>query len=121
DEAVEDRRRRVGRMVAGAADADLVVLPELWAVGYFAFDSYRDAAESWDGPTITAGREWARTCGVHLHLGSFVERDDHGRLFNTAVLIAPDGTIQHTYRKVHLFGHGSREAELVTPGRELPV
>ena len=27
-----------------------------------------------------------------------------------------EGTLVHTYRKVHLFGYGSREQELLTPG-----
>ncbi|WP_049569411.1 carbon-nitrogen family hydrolase [Streptomyces sp. SBT349] len=121
-ESPADRRARVGGMVARARGADLVVLPELWAAGYFAFDAYAERAEALeDGPTVTAGRAWARELGAYLHLGSLVERDAHGRLFNTAVLIGPDGTIRHTYRKIHVFGYASREAELLTPGTELPV
>ncbi|MER0246736.1 carbon-nitrogen family hydrolase [Streptomyces sp. HSW2009] len=121
DESPTDRRARVGRMVAAAAGADLVVLPELWAPGYFAFDRYAEYAESLTGPTVTAARAWARELGSHLHLGSVVERDAQGRLFNTAVLLAPDGSLVHTYRKVHVFGHASREAALLTPGDRLAV
>ncbi|GCE00812.1 nitrilase-related carbon-nitrogen hydrolase [Embleya hyalina] len=115
------RRERVGAMVEQARGADLVVLPELWAAGYFGFESYAERAEPLNGPTVTAARAWARTLGAHVHLGSFVERDDDGRLFNTAVLITPDGLIAHTYRKIHVFGHASREAELLTPGDRIEV
>ncbi|PPK63630.1 putative amidohydrolase [Actinokineospora auranticolor] len=108
-------------MVADARGADLVVLPELWAVGYFSFDSYPEAAESLDGPTVTLAREWARALDAHVHLGSVIERDARGRLFNTAVLLAPDGTVAQTYRKIHVFGHASREAELLTPGDRVAV
>ncbi|CCH32813.1 carbon-nitrogen family hydrolase [Actinosynnema sp. NPDC047251] len=115
------RRARVGRLVADARGADLVVLPELWAAGYFGFDGYAEHAEPLHGPTVLAARTWAADLGAHVHAGSFVERDDTGRLFNTAVLVAPDGRIAHTYRKVHVFGHASREAELLTPGDALDV
>ncbi|WP_033292604.1 carbon-nitrogen family hydrolase [Amycolatopsis jejuensis] len=116
-----ERRRRVGRMVESARGADLVVLPELWAAGYFAFDTYPAEAEALDGPTVQAAKGWARSLEAHVHLGSFIERDPSGRLFNTAVLIAPDGSIAHTYRKIHVFGYASREAELLTPGDALDV
>jgi predicted amidohydrolase len=108
-------------MVASAKGADLVVLPELWNVGYFAFDSYRELAEPMDGHTVSAGREWARTLGCYVHLGSFVERGADGRLYNTAVLIDPAGEIAHTYRKIHVFGYKSREPELLTPGTGISV
>lgn len=121
DESPVDRRERARRMVADAHGADLVVFPELWVPGYFAFDAYPQCAERLDGPTVEAGRAWARQLGAHIHLGSIIERDASGRLFNTAVLLKPDGSIAHTYRKVHVFGYASREAELLTPGDELDV
>ena len=48
-----------------------------------------------------------------------VERDEAGRLHNTSLLFDPDGTLVHTYRKVHLFGYGSREQELLAPGEQV--
>ncbi|NIH83273.1 carbon-nitrogen family hydrolase [Amycolatopsis granulosa] len=121
EESPEDRRVRAGSLVAQARGADLVVLPELWAAGYFAFDRYPERAEPLEGPTVAVAREWARALGAFVHLGSIIERDQHGRLANTAVLLAPDGTIAHTYRKIHVFGYASREAELLTPGDRLEI
>ncbi|PZG31637.1 carbon-nitrogen hydrolase [Spongiactinospora gelatinilytica] len=121
EEPPAERRERVTAMVAGARGADLVVLPELWAAGYFAFDAYAERAEPLEGPTVAAARAWATDLGAYVHAGSIVERDAAGRLFNTAVLVAPDGLIAHTYRKVHVFGYASREAELLTPGDTLDV
>jgi predicted amidohydrolase len=120
-ETVAARRDRVAAMVAAAKGADLVVLPELWGVGYFAFEHYQELSEPMDGDTVTAGQEWARQLGCHLHLGSFVERGADDRLYNTAVLIDPAGEIAHTYRKIHVFGYRSREAELLTPGTDIAV
>ncbi|MFJ1732943.1 nitrilase-related carbon-nitrogen hydrolase [Streptomyces sp. NPDC088254] len=96
--------------------ADLVVLPELWATGYFAFDDYDRTAEPLHGPAARALREAAIAAAVHLHAGSIVERGPGGRLSNTSLLFGPDGTLLHAYRKVHLFGHQSKEAALLEPG-----
>ncbi|TDD85918.1 nitrilase-related carbon-nitrogen hydrolase [Actinomadura rubrisoli] len=115
------RLERVGRMVADAAGADLVMLPELWLPGYFAFDRYAELAEPLDGDTVAAGREWAANLNCFVHLGSIVERTPEGRLHNTAVLIDPRGTVVHTYRKIHVFGYRSREAQLLTPGADVGV
>jgi predicted amidohydrolase len=113
-----DRVAGVADQVA-AADADLVLLPELWATGYFAFDDYAATAEPLDGPLVTALGAIARDAGVTLHAGSVVERDAAGRLYNTSLLFDSDGTLVQTYRKVHLFGYGSREQELLTPGEQV--
>jgi predicted amidohydrolase len=120
-EPVRARRERLAGILADVRDADLVVLPELWAAAYFAFDSYADHAEPLHGDTVTAAREWARALGCHVHIGSFVERAPDGRLHNTAVLIDSAGEIAHVYRKMHVFGYRSRESELLTAGDEAPV
>lgn len=108
-------------MLADAQGSDLVVLPELWGPGYFAFDRYEEYAEPLDGDTILVGGEWARKLGCYLHLGSIVERSPVGLLYNTAVLLAPTGEPVLTYRKAHLFHHESREAELLSAGDSVGV
>ncbi len=114
----EDRAGRVARVVAAVdriEGADLVVLPELWVTGYFHFDRYRGEAEPLDGPTVTALAEAAARRRVHLVGGSIVEQSADV-LCNTCVVLDPSGTLVHTYRKVHLFGYGSEEAQLLTAG-----
>lgn len=114
--------QRIGALCAAVAaqrGADVVILPELWATGYFAFDDYDRTAEPLDGPTVRALRDAAKDARVHLHAGSIVERGPTGGLFNTSLLFGPDGALLHTYRKVHLFGHRSRESELLEPGESV--
>ncbi len=108
DEPVAARRERAANLVRSLSDADLVVLPELWPTGAFAYDLFAEEAESpVDGPTARVMSRAARDAGVWLHAGSVVERDG-GELFNTALLFAPDGALAATYRKIHRFGFDQR-------------
>lgn len=118
-ESVRARVRRVSEAIRRETrlrSVDLLVLPEMWNVGYFSFDEYADRAETLTGPTVSAVQELAGDLGLRVHLGSIVEVDDRGGLHNTSVMVGPDGSIENTYRKVHVFGYGSREQHLLTPG-----
>jgi predicted amidohydrolase len=121
DEGLADRVERVAAMVRAQHGADLVVLPELWPNGGFAYDSWEAAASPLDGAIVSTLRDAARELAAMLHMGSFVERDETGRLFNTSVLLGADGEILATYRKIHLFGFGEGEPKLMTPGGDLVV
>lgn len=122
-EAVEARRSRVGDLVRSRTPpgTDLVVLPELWAVGFCHYDDYRTRAETLQGPTVGLARELARDLGAWVHAGSFVEDRGDGTLRNTAALVSPDGGVRLSSSKVHVFGHASREADLLSPGRDVAV
>jgi predicted amidohydrolase len=115
-EPVAERFDRVAGLVRSAASADLVVLPELWATGYFAFDDYARDAEPAGGPSARRLGALAREIGAYLHAGSFVERLPDGALRNTAMLFDPRGELVHSYSKVHVFGYRSKEAKLLRPG-----
>lgn len=121
DETIDDRRQRVGDMVRSAKGADLVVLPELWAVGYYAFDNYAAASEPLMGRSVQDAAQWARELNCYIHLGSFVEAVGDGKYRNTAALIDPAGNVAHTFSKIHVFGYKSKEAELLAPGDRVEV
>jgi predicted amidohydrolase len=110
-------------LVRAQRGADLVVLPELWPTGAFAYEFFADEAESVEGPTFAAMSEAARDAGVWLHAGSIVERaEDAGggvTLYNTSLVISPDGELARTYRKIHRFGFDKGEATMMGAGDEL--
>lgn len=100
--------------------ADLVILPEIWNIGFMSFDRYMTEAETYEGPTLSAVREAAVKIQAHVHTGSFVEKDGN-RYYNTSYLVSPDGEILGRYRKTHLFGYNSKETKILTPGNSVTV
>ncbi|MFF8931044.1 carbon-nitrogen family hydrolase [Streptomyces longwoodensis] len=119
-ESAGARRRRVASLVrqqAGAAD--LVVLPELWTTGAFAYEAFAAEAEPLEGPTYELMAKAASDAGVWLHAGSIPERDPEGPLYNTSLVFSPSGDLAAAYRKIHRFGFDQGEAVLMGAGREL--
>ena len=97
---------------AAAAGAEIVFLPELTLSRYPADTKPEgvpsEVAEQLDrGPTHAFAAEAARANGVHVH-ASLYERADagdglvDGLGFNTAILVAPDGSIVGRTRKLHI-------------------
>ena len=112
----EEQIGRAQGLISGTGDADLILLPELWTTGAFAYGRMEPDAEDLEqGSTLAAMKEVARERGCHLFAGSWVERSEQG-LHNTAVFLSPTGELLATYRKIHLFGYQSKEQEMMTAG-----
>ena len=116
DQAVELADR------AAADGARLVVLPE-----YLQYrgddDGFRASARPIPGPLTEAFAAIARQRDAWILAGSLAETtEDPARPANTSVLLAPDGSIAATYRKIHLFdvavddGPVDTESARVVPG-----
>jgi predicted amidohydrolase len=118
-ESSDARRLRAAALVRAQQGSDLVVLPELWLLGGFAYDDWSPGAEPLDGPTAEAMAAAARDAGVWLHAGSIVERDPDGPIYNTSLLYAPSGELVRTYRKIHRFGFDHGEAVVMGAGTEI--
>ncbi len=110
---------------AASTGARLVGLPEVWA--YLGpQEGNRDSAEQIPGHLTDVLADRARRHGIYLHCGSYYEiRESDPRLFNTAVVINPDGDIVAKYSKIHMFdvvldGVASyQESATVSPGDEI--
>src|SRR5438132_5970080 len=110
---------------AASRGAKLIGLPEVWEhIGPAAQKrAFAGAVEGWQ---LAPLRELAQKRSVWLLAGSIAERADERRTYNASALIAPDGRIAASYRKIHLFdvdipdGARYRESEAVAAGAEQP-
>ena len=112
DIAWEQPARNLARLepMVAAADADVVLLPELFATGFTLAPA--GVAEGDDGAVVTALRRWAARYGKAF-AGS-VAVAEGGRFFNRMYFVKPSGEFIG-YDKRHLFAPGG-EARQYTPG-----
>ena len=113
----DDPVAAVDGLIDRVQGVDLVILPELWNVGYFDFSAWIERAEPLHGPTLEFIRDMARRLDAFVLGGSFIEQDG-GRYYNTAVFVDPSGDLLGKYRKRHLLSYRSKEREILTPGSE---
>jgi predicted amidohydrolase len=95
--------------LAGAVEADVYVLPELFSTGYQFIDRAEAASYAEElpgGPTTGALERFCRGRGCYV-AGGLVEKAGD-KLYNSAVLVGRDGFVAR-YRKSHLF---DREKEI---------
>ncbi|MEP9362789.1 carbon-nitrogen family hydrolase [Nocardioides sp. CN2-186] len=129
EESLVERVDRVCDWVQRLGRADLVILPELWAHGGFASSTWASSAETLTGATVGRLTELARDAATWIHAGSIIERAVEGGprgplgrgLWNTSLLLSPTGEIRTTYRKIHRFGFGEGEPQLLEAGEEVAV
>ena len=92
--------RRACALLDEHADADLAVFPELWLSGYELRPSPELARECGAALRLVAERAAANRTAVVVGLAE--ERPDG--IANAAAVVAEDGSLAGTYRKVNLFG-----------------
>lgn len=117
---VEGNRQRIIDMIRAqfpSGGPGMAVLPEL-AFSGLCFEQTKELAESMTGPTVTAMSGCARKLGIHIIAGSLWERVADGQIYNTMVVIEPQGGIAGRYRKIHLF-EPMGEDIATTPGDRL--
>ncbi|MFD1738057.1 carbon-nitrogen hydrolase family protein [Bacillus salitolerans] len=96
---------------------DLIAFPELYINGIDPIN-WRNMAEPIPGgPTTEKLCQKAREVQKWLVPGSYFERGADGEVYNTAVLISPEGEVVMKYRKVFI----PYPLEPSTPGSEFPV
>lgn len=114
--AAQSRPRLIGEPVSAFADevkaaldaqphSKLVVFPELHLFGDENPDLQRTemlqaSAEPLDGPRVTELKQLAQDLNIWLVPGSVCERGPEGQLFNTQLVLSPDGELAGYYRKI---------------------
>lgn len=124
----EQNRLTAARLVHEAAQggARLVLLPEYWAIlGHRETDKIDHAEAHGDGPLQMFMSDLARQAGVWLLGGTIPLRSrEPGKVLNSLLAYAPDGSQAARYDKIHLFGfsRGTEsfdESRTILPGNEI--
>ena len=102
---------------AGEKGAEMVVLPELWNVGYD-LENIAEHAEDTSGPSLALLREYAKKYSMVVVGGSIMERKGD-KYYNTCFVFGKNGEIISKYRKAHLYTHGFEESKYFENGDEL--
>ena len=113
---------RLPELAERARDADLVVLPEVFARDFgSAGDPEARDAEPLDGPFVAGLVEAARRQGGTWVAGMFERSEDPDRPFNTLVAVDGHG-LRATYRKIHLYdSFGYKESDRLAAADPVPT
>jgi omega-amidase len=104
--------------LAARAEADLVLLPELWSSGYD-LECCQMHAQASKEKVLPGLADLAKRHRLYI-VGSVLTANARHEFFNSAVLIGPHGGRAQVYQKVHLFGPMS-EPQFLAPGRTTPI
>ncbi|APA69948.1 acyltransferase [Janthinobacterium sp. 1_2014MBL_MicDiv] len=126
--SVTDNLATARRLVAQAAagGAELVVLPEYWAImGKQETDKLAHAEQPGNGPIQDGMAQMAREHGIWLIGGTLpLISGQEGKVLNTTLVYDPQGAPAGRYDKIHLFGftrgtESYNESRTIVPGAQV--
>lgn len=92
------------RRIATEQPVDLIIFPELVTTGYEVGPRFPQMAQRVPGPAVNLIGQIAADYGVHVAFGLVTKERVESILYNSAVLIGPDGEVIGQYNKIHLRG-----------------
>ena len=107
--------------VENSKNLDIIVFPEYC---YYAPDTIKESSQAEDipGEFTEAIGELARKYKLNIIPGSFVEKAEGSKVYNTCVFINREGKVIGKYQKIHLFDAiGFKESDYVEAGKEMCV
>jgi predicted amidohydrolase len=97
---------------------DLIIFPELITSGYELGVQFTELAQRVPGPAINLMAQRAADAGVYIAFGLATKEKVESILYNSAVLVGPEGELLGSYNKTHLRGE---ERMAFREGFKLPV
>ncbi|MBN1119955.1 MAG: carbon-nitrogen hydrolase family protein [Anaerolineae bacterium] len=104
--------------IASQQKVDLILFPELATSGYELGVKFTQVAQQIPGPTANLISQRAQELGVYIGFGMVTKERVESILYDTAVLVGPDGELIGQYHKTHLKGE---ERMAFREGYKLPV
>ncbi|HOC19918.1 MAG: carbon-nitrogen hydrolase family protein [Chloroflexi bacterium] len=90
------------RIIATAQPVDIIVFPELSVTGYEGGQRFAQMAQRVPGAASNILGQHASEFGVYVLVGMATKEKVESVIYNSAVLIGPDGAPAGEYRKLHL-------------------
>lgn len=106
------------RAISSKQPVDLIVFPELVTSGYELGVRFTELAQRVPGPTVNLMAQRANENGVYIAFGMVTKEKVESVLYNSAVLVGPEGELVEQYNKVHLRGE---ERMAFREGYKMPV
>jgi len=104
--------------IASQQRVDLIVFPELITSGYELGLRFTEVAQRVPGPTVNLLAQRANEYGIFIAFGMVTKEKVESVLYNSAVLVGPEGELLEVYNKIHLRGE---ERMAFREGYKLPV
>ncbi len=104
------------RKVTSEQKVDIIVFPELATTGYECGVKFTQLTQRVPGPAVNVMAQRANETATHIAFGIATKERVESILFNSAVIVGPEGDVVHHYRKLHLRGE---EQMLFRPGFRL--
>ena len=98
----EKNFQNVESLLNGISDADFIILPELFAIGWD-IKNFPAIAKEENGETISFLKNLAKKYNSNIIGGSFLRTDEKGRIKNSCPIINRNGELISYYDKIHLF------------------
>lgn len=92
------------RKITSAQKVDLIVFPELGTTGYECGLKFTQLVQRVPGPSTNLLAQRANETGTHIVFGMATKERVESILFNSAVMVGPEGDVVAQYRKLHLKG-----------------
>lgn len=118
---VEENLVKMSEMIATIASqqrVDLIVFPELVTSGYELGLRSTEMAQRVPGPIVNLISQRANEYGVYVVFGMVVKERVESVLYNSAIMIGPEGDLVEVYNKIHLRGE---ERMAFREGYKMPV
>lgn len=119
EKSLDKAKSMLGKAVE--ENVELLVFPEMFMAAPRSREEIPRLAEPLTGSFVRNLGLLAREASLYLGAGIWETAPGQNQVFNTFILVNPQGNVQAAYRKLHLFDALSiKESEIMIPGNEVP-
>lgn len=104
--------------IASQQRVDLIVFPELITSGYELGVRFTELAQRIPGPAVNLIAQRANEYGVYIAFGMVTKEKVESVIYNSAIMVGPDGELLDVYNKIHLRGE---ERMAFREGFKMPI